>query len=312
MKDWGRGKGVLRRLALFTALFATVLAGGTGLHEAKAQGGAQGKAQAKELRIVFIAYENPDQLLEDVRPVVAYLEQRLGRKVRAFVATDYAGVVEALKNETADMGFMGPLQYLLAHEQAGAAAILGEVYSGQPTYTARIFVRKDSGIRSLADLRGKTIAFVDPLSSSGYLYPLETFRRAGLIASGDAAEQFFRKIYFAGGDEQALRAVLNKFVDAAGIGQYSFNLLRPEEREQVMFIAESPKIPSHCVVVRKGLDAGSVSAMQEALLALNAGANRGLLKQLYNVDGYVKVTHETFAETERIAREYGFLKDRRR
>jgi phosphonate transport system substrate-binding protein len=270
------------------------------------------RAQARELRVVFIAYENPDQLLEDVRPVVAYLEGKLGRKVRPFVATDYAGVVEALKNETADVGFMGPLQYLLAHEQAGAQAILGEVYNGQPWYVARIFVRKDSGIRTLADLRGKTIAFVDPLSSSGYLYPLEAFRRAGLIAKREEAEQFFRKIYFAGGDEQALRAVLNKFVDAAGIGQYSFAMLRPEERDEVTFIGESPRIPSHCVVARKGLDAASVGAIQDALLALNEGSNRGLLKQLYNVDGYVKVTHQTFAETEKIAREYGFLKDKRR
>ncbi|MGH9815800.1 MAG: PhnD/SsuA/transferrin family substrate-binding protein, partial [Candidatus Acidiferrales bacterium] len=207
-----------------------------------------------------------------------------------------------------DMGFMGPLQYLLAHEQAGAVAILGEVYNGQPHYTARIFVRKDSGISTLEDLRGKTIAFVDPLSSSGYLYPLETFRQAGLIANREAADQFFRKVYFAGGDEQALRAVLNKFVDAAGIGQYSYNLLRPEERDQIAFVAESPKIPSHCVVVRKGLEAASVSAIQESLLALNSGPNRGLLKYLYNVDGYVKVTPETFAEAERIAREYGFLR----
>lgn len=272
---------------------------------------AQGRT-ASELRIVFIAYENPDQLLEDVRPVVAYLERQLGRKVRAFVASDYAGVVEALRNETADIGFMGPLQYLIAHQQAGAQAILGEVYNGQPWYTARIFVRKDSGIRTLADLRGKTMAFVDPLSSSGYLYPLETFRRAGLMARREEAEQFFRKIYFAGGDEQALRAVLNKFVDAAGIGQYSYAMLRPEERDQITFIGESPRIPSHCVVARRGLDAGSVTALQEALLALNDGPDRALLKQLYNVDGYVKVTHETFAETEQIAREHGFLKGSRR
>lgn len=270
---------------------------------------AQAAAQAKELRVVFIAYENPDQLIEDVRPVVAYLEQRLGRKVRPFVATDYAGVVEALRNQTADIGFMGPLQYLLAHEQAGAVPILGEVYGGQAWYVARIFVRKDSGVTKLADLRGKTIAFTDPLSSSGYLYPLETFRKAGLIATRDAVEQYFRKVYFAGGDEQAMRAVLNKFVDAAGVGQYSFNLLRAEEREEMTFIAESPRIPSHCVVARKGLDAPTVTAFQEALLALNAGPNRALLKKLYNVDGYVKVTPETFAETERIARAYGFLRD---
>ena len=51
---------------------------------------------AGELKIVFIAYENPNQLMEDVRPVVAYLEKALSRPIRAFAATDYAGVVEAL------------------------------------------------------------------------------------------------------------------------------------------------------------------------------------------------------------------------
>lgn len=263
-----------------------------------------------ELRIVFIAYENPDQLLEDVKPVVAYLEGRLKMKIKPFVATDYAAVVEALRNNSADLGFMGPLQYVMAHEQAGAIPILGELYNGKATYTARIFVRKDSGIQSPADLRGKTIAFVDPLSSSGYVYPLEIFRTAGLVKSKDDAEKFFRKIYFAGGDEQAIRAVLNKFVDAAGIGQYAYSLLRPEERDAIRFIAESAPIPSHCIVARKGLDAQTVANFQAALLVLNQGSNRALLKHLYNVDGYVKVTPADYAGVEQVAQAYGFLKSR--
>ncbi len=268
-------------------------------------------AQAADpLRIVFIAYENPDQLVEDVRPVVAYLEKALGRPVKHFVATDYAAVVEAIQGGTADVGFMGPLQYILAHRQAGAVPILGEVYSGSPVYHARIFVRKDSGIRKLEDLKGKTIAFTDPISSSGYLYPLEIFHGAGLIAAGQTPDTFFRRLYFAGGDEQALRAVLNRFVDAAGIGQYSFNLLRGEERDQVVSIAESRDIPSHCVVVRAALDGAVVARLKAALLALNdpQGPNHGLLKYLYNVDGYVEVNHATYAGVETLAKEHGFLR----
>lgn len=259
------------------------------------------------IRIVFIAYENPNQLLENVTPVIAYLKEQLQREVRGFAATDYAGVVEALRNETADVGFMGPLQYVMAHRQAGAYPILGEVYAGSPTYHARIFVRKDSGIKTIKDLRGKTIAFVDPISSSGYMYPLDVFIEGGLIKSREKAERFFKRIYFAGGDEQALRAVYNKFVDAAGIGQYSYGLLRPEEREEVVHIAESRPIPSHCVVVRRGLDPALAERLQQALLALNGGPRRDLLKSLYNVDGYVPVTHEDYLEVERIARKYGFL-----
>ncbi|MDY7094407.1 MAG: phosphate/phosphite/phosphonate ABC transporter substrate-binding protein [Acidobacteriota bacterium] len=265
-------------------------------------------ASAEEpLRVVFIAYQNPDQLLEDVGPVTEYLESQLGTSVKAFTATDYAGVVEALRNQRADVGFMGPLQYVLAHQQAGAVPLLGEVYSGGASYHSRIFVRKDSGIRTEADLKGRTVAFTDPISSSGYLYPLEIFRDAGLIRQRDDAESFFGRIYFAGGDEQALRAVLNGFVDAAGIGQYSFSLLRPEERDQVRWIAESKPIPSHCVVVRKGLPAARVERLKQALLALEGGPQKHLLRSLYNVDGYVEVDHQTYAEVEKLARDHGFL-----
>lgn len=268
------------------------------------------EAPPKELKIVFIAYQNPDQLLEDVRPVVAYLTRQLNIKIKHFVATDYAGVVEALRNKTADMGFMGPLQYVMAHDQAGAFPILGEVYNGKPFYVSRVFVHKDSGVKRLEDLRGKTIAFVDPISSSGYMYPLDIFRRAELLQNKDEAEKFFKRIYFAGGEEQAIRAVLNKFVDAAGIGQYSYSLLRSEERDEVVSIAESQPIPSHCVVVRKELNPQTIAKLQAALLILNKGSNRQLLKYLYNVDGYVKVAHADYESVERVAREYGFLKSK--
>ncbi len=258
-------------------------------------------------KIVFIAYENPNQLLEDIDPVVEYLEQALKRPVKPFVATDYAGVVEALRNGSADAAFMGALQYLLAHRHGGAEPILGEVYGGSTTYRSRIFVRKDSGLGKPADLEGKTIAFVDPVSSSGYLYPLVIFKDAGLIGGRDSADRYFRRIYFAGGDEQALRAVLNGFVDAAGIGEFAFDLLRGEERDQIVWIAESRPIPSHCVVVRKGLDSSSREGFKKALLALNEGPDRPLLQQLYGVDGYVEVGTQTYAETEALATAEGFL-----
>jgi len=69
----------------------------------------RGQAQEtapKELKVVFIAYQNPEQLVEDVKPIVKYLKETLKMNIKHFIATDYAGVVEALRNETADMGFM--------------------------------------------------------------------------------------------------------------------------------------------------------------------------------------------------------------
>ncbi len=290
------------------ALAVVVALGGLMACGSPTPDGGEQAATSEPLRIAFIAYQNPDQLLENVAPVAEYLEAVLGRPIKTFAATDYAGIVEALKAGTADVGFMGPLQYVIAHQQSGAVPILGEIYDGSPTYLSKIFVRKDSGIETLAQLEEKSMAFVDPLSSSGYLFPLETFIESGLIASRQDAEKFFRKIYFAGGDEQAIRAVLNKFVDAAGVGQYSVRLLRPEEREQLLAIAESRPIPSHCVVVRSGLDPELTTALQTALLALNEGENHGLLENLYSIDGYIVADDDTYAEVASLARKNGFLK----
>lgn len=258
------------------------------------------------ISIVFIAYQNPEQVLDDVRPVVHYLEQELGRKVEHRVATNYAGVIEALRNGTADMGFMGPLQYIVAHQVGGARAILGEVYQDKPYYHSRIFVRKDSGIENISQLKGKTIAFSDPVSSSGYLYPVELFRSEGLVKS--KPEDFFKRVFFSGGDEQAIRAVYNGFVDAAGLGQFAYSLLLPEERDEITYIGESKPLPSHCVVVGKSMPDETVTQLKNALLALNDGPNHHLLQMLYGVDGYVEVSHETYAEVEELARQHDLIK----
>ncbi len=120
---------------------------------------------------------------------------------------------------------MGALPYVLARDQIGAEVILGEVYRGRSVYTGRIFVRKDSGIATLEQLRGKTIAFADPLSESGYLYPLDLFVAAGLLERSADPATFFGTVYFAGGYQQAVQAVANGFVDAAAASEFAELLL---------------------------------------------------------------------------------------
>ena len=92
------------------------------------------------------------------------------------------------------------------------------------------------------------------------------------------------------------------------IGQYSYNLLNLEEREQVISIAQSRPIPSHCVVVRKDLHQPTVVKIQETLMSLNNESNRHLLKYLYSVDGYIKVDHSDYNSVEQMAKEFGYLK----
>ena len=97
------------------------------------------------LRITLTPYENPDKLIDNVKPALSFLEEEMGRPIKHFVTLDYSAAVEALAGGRADVSFLPPLPYVLTHARTGAIAVLGEVYAGRPYYYSQIFVRKDSG-----------------------------------------------------------------------------------------------------------------------------------------------------------------------
>ena len=227
--------------------------------------------------------------------------------VEGFVTIDHAAAVEALRNGDADISFMGALPFVLAEAEVGAEPLLSEVYRGAPSYTGRVFVRRDSGIETLADLRGRDIAFADPISESGYLYPLAEFERAGLIDGPGGARDFFGRVFFAGGYQQAMQAMAEGLVDAAGASQYADLLLTPEQQAQVTWIAESPPIPSHVVIARPGLEPAVRDRFVAAMLRLNEPENRDLLRYLYGPDGYVVANPGAFDGVRAMARRYGLL-----
>ena len=262
---------------------------------------------APPLILAFIPQENPEKLLGDIETISEYLQAELGLPVQGFVSQDHAAAVEALRNDEADISFMGALPYVLAHDQVGAQVILGEVYRGSPIYHGRIFVRRDSGIKTIDDLRGKSIAFADPISESGYLYPLEIFVEAGLLERNQDPQEFFSTVYFAGGYQQAMQAVVNGYADAAGASQFSDLLLAPDQLEEMVWIAESDDIPSHAVIARANLDAERVEAFKQAMLKLNDPAYQHLLQHVYSPDGYIEVSHEDYVSVEEVARLYGYI-----
>ena len=265
-------------------------------------------AQETSLRLAFIPQENPDKLLGDIAGITDWLADQIGVPVEGFVTIDHAAAVEALRNGDADISFMGALPFVLAEAEIGAVPLLSEVYRDAPSYTGRIFVRRDSGIETLADLRDKDIAFADPISESGYLYPLAEFVDAGLIAAPSDADAFFGRVFFAGGYQQAMQAMAEGLVDAAGASQYADLLLSPDQQAQVTWIAESDAIPSHLVIARPGLDAELRSRFVDAMLRLNAPENRDLLRYLYGPDGYVSADAANYDGVRAMARRYGLLR----
>ena len=264
-------------------------------------------AQDTALRLAFIPQENPEKLLCDIEAITGWLASEIDVPVEGFVTIDHAAAVEALRNGDADISFMGALPFVLAEAEIGAVPLLSEVYRDAPSYTGRIFVRRDSGIGALADLRGRDIAFADPISESGYLYPLAEFVEVGLVETPGTAEEFFGRVFFAGGYQQAMQAMAEGLVDAAGASQYADLLLTPQQQAQVTWIAESPPIPSHVVIARPGLDAEVQDRFTNAMLRLNEPENREKLRYLYGPDGYVRADPAAYDGVRDMARRYGLL-----
>ena len=241
----------------------------------------------KQLVMAVTPSNIPTELFKASESFAAELGKKVGIPIKVYMPTDYLGVVEALRNKTADMAFVHPAGYVFASREAKAQIVAVDVWHGKTSYTSRFYVRKDSGLKSLEELRGKTIAFVDPGSTSGYVYPMVTLIKKGLVTNRDP-KSFFKDAMFAGTHEAALLALLNGSVDAVA----SFDLapqqyLKEKERvERITHVAETDPIPEAGMCVREGLDPGLVKKLTESLMAFNAPVYRSILKDFYGIDGF--------------------------
>jgi phosphonate transport system substrate-binding protein len=152
-----------------------------------------------------------ERVVAGFEEVARLLYEATGLVVEPFVATEYAGVIEALSATPpkAHMASLATFAYILAAERGGAEAELVSVRYGSPTYNGQIYVRADSGIETIEDLKGKTFCRPDPLSTSGWIIPSITLKAAGLDPEVDLAQ-----IVDAGSHDAAVAGVYNGDCDA--------------------------------------------------------------------------------------------------
>jgi phosphonate transport system substrate-binding protein len=138
-------------------------------------------AAADVLRFGVGLYQ-PDKEKNDAtyRPLAEYIGKQLGREVKLYTVDTWEGLAKSLANGETDIALMGPWGYVLANHVAGAQAVSTILYDGKPEYFAIMVTHPKSGIKSIADLKGKTFAFGDKGSTSGYLIPSYHFQKNGI------------------------------------------------------------------------------------------------------------------------------------
>jgi len=230
-------------LRVFVAFVAAILATLVTLDFARA---------ADVLNMGLVPSEDPRVIMSDNKMLLEQLEKSLQMKIKPFIATDYNGVIEALRSKKLDIALLGPFSYALATSVANVEAFaLLETERQGATYHSIIIARPDHGIHGLEDLKGKTFAFVDPGSTSGFLFP-----KAGLIKAGYDPDTYFSRVIFSGGHDASAIAVQNGKVDAASIADalletaYNRGMMK---RGEVSVIWTSEAIPGPPIVYRRDL-----------------------------------------------------------
>lgn len=263
-----------------------------------------------EIRMAVSNTENQADIVSRYEPLRMLVERKLGRKATLRSATDYAGVIEALRARQVDVIYVGGASYARAWliTNGGVKPLLGTLdEEGKVNYHSVVVVRAESPYRSIADLKGRSIVFADPNSTSGYIAPT-----LFLGEQGFAPKTFFSKSGFGGSHEMAVISVYNKTYDAAATWWYSekrTNLARMEgkgiiPKGSLREIWRSPGLPSSPWVVRTDSPETFNQAFKQAVLRFPKEDPKGFAQLSANREsGYAEITHEAYEPVIRMVRE---------
>jgi phosphonate transport system substrate-binding protein len=239
--------------------------------------GEDWKAQVKEFRIGLLGGENTQDRLKRYDAFQKLLQETLGIPVKIFPAADYAGVMQGLAAGQLDATEFSPSAFAGTWLDCKCVepVVVPLEKDGSIFYIAAMVVRKDSGINSIDDMKGHSLAFTDPNSASGYLIPSVTLRAKGIdLADG----KYFSRTGFSGGHEQGMVAVLNRQYDAcvvwsSGQGDEATGFTRGVLRSMVdkgmlkmadvKVIWKSDNVPNGPWTVRSALPSGLKQAFHD-------------------------------------------------
>jgi len=244
-----------------------------------ALGGRASAQQITTLRVGLIPSEDSRAMISNSQAMMDMLSKALGMPVQPFVAADYNGVIEALRSKRLDVAYLGPFSYVLGTTVADieAFAVAETKKAGRSFYHSQVITHKDSGIKTVADLKGKTFAFVDPSSTSGHLFP-----KAGLMKAGFNPDKDFGRVIFSGSHDSSAIAVQNRKVDAACIADRILDAAIAKglaKREDLVEVWKSDPIPESPTVWRKDLPPDLKKRVQAAFLQVKdiPWSDQGLL-----------------------------------
>ena len=264
---------------------------------------SQQGVDVSELTIGFIPIEKADELTPKAESLEKFLEEKMpGVDFKIVVPNNYETIIEGMKFGHIDAAFMDTGPAWIAHNRAGAEAVLAEVVKGKVNYQATVWTKSDNdSINSLEDTLGKKVAFTSITGSSGFVRPMGTLVTEGhinvegddIIALQAALADSFENYTFAGGYKAALQLLLNDHVDVAfGSDIAPKKYLDPVDQGKLKAVDTIGPVPSHVFMVSSEISDGTKAALVSALVELNYAENNQILRNLYGAEALLPTSTE--------------------
>ena len=257
--------------------------------------------QPKELLFGIEPEHNIFDQVERYRYLADYLSDQLGVKVKLTIMSRYGEVIKRFKTLKLDGAFLTSYTATMGIIELHLEPVANPVnLSGESTSQGYIFVRKDSGIRSMVDMEGGNIVFVDPATMEGYLFPMAFLQQHGV----KDINKFFNRYYFSGSHVSAILAVLDGRADIGAAKDTFYNNLvknDPSIEQELEIIARSPKVPEITLCIKSEIDQDLRERLGSVLLHMDKTPDGIKVLQRFKAIRFVESSKEDFVIIEKMA-----------
>ncbi len=266
-----------------------------------------GAAHAQAVfKMTAIPDESPTELARKAAPLVKYLEQQLGMKVEFTPVSDYAAAVEALVNKQVDMAWYGGFTFVQANIRSGGK-VIPLVQREEDEKFRSVFITSDPAIKTLADLKGKTVSFGSQSSTSGHLMPRSVLLQASIDPDKD-----FKRVAYSGAHDATIAAVAAGKVDAGALNSSvwdKFVLEKKVDASKVKVIFTTPPYFDYNWTVHADMPAAQREKLTKAFLSLSPATPEGKeVLELQRATRFVPTQADNYKGIEAAGRNAGLLK----
>jgi phosphonate transport system substrate-binding protein len=248
---------------------------------------AAADANPERLKVALLPDENAATVIKQNKPLEAYLEKKLGKKIELVVTTDYSSMIEAMRFGRLDMAYFGPLSYTLAKSRSDIEAFAARMKGGETTYNAVVIGNVAKGVTSIDKVKGGDVAYGDTASTSSHLIPKSMLRAHGLTEGTDYKE------HFTGAHDAVAMAVQNGNAVAGGLSKPIFESLVERKivsLDKVKVLEVSKPFPQYPWTMRSNLSPELKEKIKKAFYELQ---DKAVLKS-FKAEGFAPISDSDY------------------